>query len=103
MPITYAIIENGQPMDGVFLDKRELFITIPFAKYDAMIIAIDLDELRDGGTTPCRDVTEDMTVEWWGTLNRTEREELAELGRGELASRFIADEYAAAVGAVEAA
>lgn len=101
--LTYQIIENGQPMDGDAYDKRSLFKALPYADYDATVIAIDFGELRDGGTTPCRDVTEDVTIECWGMLNRTEREEFAERGLFKLASRFVSDEYQAAVATVEAA
>ncbi len=109
MPTSYQIIEphrggTQQPMDGeTFHTKDALFRALPFADHDAMVIATDLDELRRDGRTTSTDVTEDVTVECWSRLNRTEREEFAELGRFLLASRFISDEYAAAVSATEAA
>ena len=101
MPASYMIIEahrDGtlQPMDGeTYHTKAALFASLPYADYDATVIAIDFAELREGGTTPCRDVTEDVTLECWSRLNRTEREEYAEKGYFKLASRFIADEYSA--------
>ena len=109
MPTTYQIIETYrdgtlQPMDGeTYHTKTKLFSSLPYADYDATVIAIDLAELREGGTTPCRDVTEDVTVEAWSQLNRTEREEFAEKGYFKLASRFVSDEYEAAVRVGEAA
>lgn len=109
MSTSYQIIElyrdgSLQPMDGdIYHTKTKLFSSLPYADYDATVIAIDLAELREGGTTPCRDVTEDVTLECWSLLNRTEREELAEHGYFKLASRFISDEYEAAVRTVEAA
>lgn len=108
MSNSYQITERHrdgtlQPMDGeTYHTKAELFRALPYADYDAMVVAIDFSELRDGGSTPCRDVTEDMAVECWSRLNRTEREEFAERGYFELASRFVADEYSAAVRSVEA-
>lgn len=108
MATSYQIIETHrdgtlQPMDGeTYHTKRALFSALLYADYDAMVVATDYAELRDGGSTPCRDVTEDMTVEAWSQLSRTEREEHAERGVFHLASRFISDEYQAAVGASEA-
>ena len=109
MATSYQIIEqNGtyglQALDGdTFHTKAALFATLPYADHDAMVIAIDFAECREGGSTPCRDVTEDMTVECWSQLGRTDREELAEGGYFKLASRFVADEYEAAMRTVEAA
>ena len=109
MSTSYQIIEQHrdgtlQPMDGQsYHTKAALFASLPYADYDATVIAIDLSELREGGSTPCRDVTEDVTLECWSRLNRTEREEFAEKGYFELASRFIADEYESATRTVEAA
>ena len=103
MSTSYQIIETHrdgtlQPMDGeTYHTKTKLFSSLPYADYDATVIAIDLAELREGGTTPCRDVTEDVTLECWSRLNRTEREESAERGLFKLASRFIADEYESAL------
>ena len=93
-----------QPMDGeCFHAKLKLFASLPYADYDATVIAIDFAELREGGTTPCRDVTEDVTLECWSRLNRTEREDYAERDLFKLASRFVADEYESATRTVEAA
>ena len=109
MPASYMIIEahrDGtlQPMDGAaYHTKAALFASLPYADFDATIIAIDFAELREGGTTPCRDVTEDVTLECWSRLNRTEREEYAEKGYFKLASRFVSDEYESATRTVEAA
>ena len=109
MTTSYQIIETYrdgtlQPMDGATChDKAALFRALPYADYDATVVAIDFAELRDGGSTPCRDVTEDVTVEAWSQLNRTEREDYAEKGYFKLASRFIADEYESATRTVEAA
>lgn len=109
MPTSYMIIEESrhhgpQPMDGdTYHTKDALFRALPYADHDAMVIATDLDELRRDGRTTSTDVTEDVTVECWSRLNRTEREEYAELGRFLLASRFVSDEYAAATSATEAA
>lgn len=109
MPASFQIIaqyRDGtlQPMDGAaYHTKAALFASLPYADYDATVIAIDFAELREGGTTPCRDVTEDVTLECWSRLNRTEREEFAEKGYFKLASRFVADEYEAATRTVEAA
>ena len=109
MATSYQIIElyrdgSLQPMDGeTYHTKAALFRALPYADYDATVVAIDFAELRDGGSTPCRDVTEDVTVEAWSQLNRTEREEYAEKGYFKLASRFVDDEYQAAVRTVEAA
>lgn len=106
---SYMIIETHrdgtlQPMDGdCFHTKAALFRALPYADYDATVVAIDFAELRDGGSTPCRDVTEDVTVEAWSQLNRTEREDYAERDLFKLASRFVADEYSAAVRESEAA
>lgn len=106
---SYQIIEQYrdgtlQPMDGAtYHTKVALFSSLPYADFDATVIAIDFSELRDGGSTPCRDVTEDVTVECWSRLNRTEREEFAERDLFKLASRFVSDEYEAAVRTVEAA
>lgn len=106
---SYQIIEpyrDGtlQPMDGeTFHTKVALFKSLPYADFDAMVIAIDLAECLADGSTPCRNVTEDVTVECWSQLHRTEREELAERGYFQLANRFVADEYGAAVRASEAA
>lgn len=108
MSNSYQITERHrdgtlQPMDGAaYHTKAALFASLPYADFDATIIAIDFAELREGGTTPCRDVTEDVTLECWSRLNRTEREEFAEKGYFKLASRFVADEYSAAVRSVEA-
>ncbi len=102
MPTSYQIIEphrggTQQPMDGeIYHSKDKLFRNLPFADHDAMVIATDLDELRRDGRTTSTDVTEDVTVECWSRLNRTEREEYAERGLFNLASRFVSDEYAAA-------
>lgn len=101
MPTSYMIIESGrhglQPMDGeIYHTKALLFAALPYADHDAMVIATDLDELRRDGRTTSTDVTEDVTVECWSRLNRTEREEYAERGLFNLASRFVSDEYAAA-------
>ena len=107
--ISYMIIEahrDGtlQPMDGdTYHTKAALFAALPYADFDARVISIDFAELRDGGSTPCRDVSEDVTLECWSLLNRTEREELAEGGYFKLASRFISDEYESATRTVEAA
>ena len=109
MATSYQIIElyrdgSLQPMDGeTYHTKAALFRALPYADYDATVVAIDFSELRDGGSTPCRDVTEDVTVEAWSQLNRTEREEFAEKGYFKLASRFVSDEYEAAVRVGEAA
>jgi len=109
MTTSYQITERHrdgtlQPMDGAtYHTKGALFRALPYADYDATVVAIDFSELRDGGSTPCRDVTEDVTVEAWSQLNRTEREEYAEKGYFKLASRFIADEYESATRTVEAA
>ena len=108
MSTSYQIIETYrdgtlQPMDGeTYHTKAALFRALPYADYDATVVAIDFAELRDGGSTPCRDVTEDVTLECWSLLNRTEREEFAEKGYFKLASRFISDEYQSAVAASEA-
>ena len=108
MSTSYQIIETHrdgtlQPMDGeTYHTKAALFRALPYADYDATVIAIDFAELREGGSTPCRDVTEDVTVEAWSQLNRTEREDYAERDLFKLASRFVADEYSAAVRSVEA-
>lgn len=92
-----------QPMDGAtYHDKAALFAALPYADFDARVISIDFAELRDGGSTPCRDVSEDVTLECWSQLNRSEREDYAERDLFKLASRFVGDEYAAAVSAVEA-
>lgn len=107
MPTSYQIIEvirdHGlQLMDGeTYHTKDALFRALPYADHDAMVVATDLDELRRDGRTTSTDVTEDVTVECWSRLNRTEREEFAELGFFLLASRFISDEYAAAVSTTE--
>ncbi len=109
MATSFQIIEQYrdgtlQALDGdTYHTKAALFSSLPYADYDATVIAIDFAELRDGGSTPCRDVTEDAVAECWSRLNRTEREEFAEKGYFKLASRFIADEYAAAVRVGEAA
>ena len=109
MTTSYQITERHrdgtlQPMDGAtYHDKAALFRALPYADYDATVVAIDFSELRDGGSTPCRDVTEDMTVEAWSQLNRTEREEYAERYLFKLASRFVADEYESATRTVEEA
>jgi hypothetical protein len=104
MATTYMIFENGQPLDGeAFGNIVGLFKTLPYADADAMVIAIDLAECIDGGSTPCRDVTEDVVVECWSWLDRSEREDLAERGHFKLASRFVADEYESAMRTVEAA
>jgi len=108
MPASFQIIEQFrdgtlQPMDGQsYHTKAALFASLPYADYDATVIAIDFAELREGGTTPCRDVTEDVTLECWSRLNRTEREEYAERGLFKLASWFVADEYESATRTVEA-
>ena len=108
MSTSYQIIETCrsyglQAMDGdTYHTKAALFAALPYADLDAMVIAIDFAECREGGSTPCRDVSEDVTLECWSLLNRTEREELAERGYFKLASRFISDEYEAAVRTVEA-
>ena len=107
MATSYQIIEQFrsyglQAMDGdTYHTKAALFRALPYADYDATVVAIDFSELRDGGSTPCRDVTEDVTVEAWSQLNRTERERTK--GYFKLASRFIADEYESATRTVEAA
>ena len=109
MSTSYQIIElyrdgSLQPMDGdTYHTKALLFRALPYADHDAMVIATDFDELRRDGRTTSTDVTEDVTVECWSRLNRTEREEYAELGWFLLASRFVSDEYAAATSATEAA
>ena len=109
MANSYQIIEQHrsygmQAMDGdTYHTKAALFVALPYADHDAMVIAIDFAECREGGSTPCRDVTEDMTVECWSQLGRTDREELAEGGYFKLASRFVADEYEPAMRTVEAA
>lgn len=95
MALTYMIIEDGQPMDGEAYDKLKLFAALPYADFDAEVVAFDFAELRADLTTPMRVVTEDMTVECWSRLHRTEREELAERGFFQLASRYISDEYEA--------
>lgn len=106
---SYQIIEQHrshglQPMDGdMFHTKAALFASLPFADYDAMVIAIDLAECLADGSTPCRNVTEDVTLECWSQFNRSEREDLAEKDWFALASRFVSDEYQAAVRTVEAA
>lgn len=109
MATSYQIIEQFrsyglQAMDGdTYHTKAALFAALPYADLDAMVIAIDFAECREGGSTPCRDVTEDMTLECWSQLNRTEREDYAERDLFKLASRFVADEYESATRTVEAA
>ena len=106
---SYQIIEQNrshglQAMDGdMFHTKAALFASLPFADYDATVIAIDLAEVIADGSTPCRNVTEDVTLECWSQLNRSEREDYAERGYFKLASRFVSDEYVAAERTVEAA
>lgn len=109
MTTSYQIIElhrDGtlQAMDGdTYHTKLKLFAALPYADYDARVIAIDFAEMKDGGSTPCRDVTEDMTIECWSRLGRGEREEFAERGYFKLAERFVSEEYEAVVARVEAA
>lgn len=109
MATSYQIIETHrdgtlQPMDGdTYHTKAALFSSLPYADFDAMVIAIDFAECREGGSTPCRDVTEDVTLECWSRLHRSEREEFAEKGYFKLASRFVSDEYESATRTVEAA
>ncbi len=97
MADTYAIIEDGQPVDGEFMDKGTLFRTLIHADYDARIMALDLAEFISDGATSARDVTEDMTVEWWdhgGLADTYERIAAGGVVPG-LASRFYSDECAA--------
>ena len=100
---SYMIIERGAPMDGELYVKGDLLRALPYADHDAMVIALDLAECHEDGSTPCRNVTEDVTLEAWSQLNRTEREDYAERDLFKLASRFVADEYESATRTVEAA
>lgn len=108
MSTVYMIIEelrtHGlQPMDGEFVTREGLFRALPYAEYDAKIAAFDLGEFLRDGRTPMRDETEELVIAWWNTLNSTEREVLAERGLGQIVSRWMPDEYAAASAASEAA
>ena len=65
MTTTYAIIENGQPMNGEHLTYDELIDKLPWADYGAEVIAWDYAELLRDQSTPLRLVTEDVTRDWW--------------------------------------
>lgn len=109
MATSYMIIEphrDGtlQPMDGaMYHTKAALFSALPYADYDAEVAAVDLGEWRESGTTSYRNVTEDVTVEFWSQLSRSDRESYAERDLFKLASRFVGDEYERAARTVEAA
>lgn len=108
MSTVYMIIEELrnyglQPLDGEFVTREALFQKLPYADYDAKIAAFDLSEFLRDGRTSIRDETEELVIAWWATLHRTEREEMAERGLGQIASRWMPDEYAAASAASEAA
>ena len=119
MTTVYMIIENHlalrtvsptetrwgdelQPLDGEFVTREKLFRKLPYAGYDARIASFDLGEFIRDGRTAITDETEELVIAWWGTLNRTDREEMAERGQGQIASRWLPDEYAAASAASEA-
>lgn len=98
MTKTYAILENGQPLDGEFYDLAGLMKAIPVADYDAVIVEFDLAEIIGSMGGPMNVVTEDMTMTWWdkhGGHNETLA--MIEDGRGapELASRYYPEITAA--------
>lgn len=102
---TYAIIEDGRPMDGDLYTRDELLKVMRFADYDATIVAFDLGEIASSGTTPMRDVTEDMTIAWWDAEGQHETRERIAAGKSApgLAERFYSEECAAYQQRVEAA
>lgn len=103
---TYAILENGQPMDGEFYSFDRLMKALPYADYDARILAFDLGELAADLATPMRDVTEDMTVTWWdkhGGCNETAAWIEAGKSAPGLAEKYYSDQCARYSAIVEAA
>lgn len=97
MAETFAIIENGQPMDGEFYSRAELMLAIQYANHDATIVEFDLGELASGKTTSMRDLTEDLVAEWWHGEGINETYERIGSGRNApgLAYRYFSDECAA--------
>lgn len=106
MSLTYAIIENGQPMNGEHLSYSELMRSLPHAGYDAEVIAWDYAEALRDKATPLRLVTEDVTIDWWDNhYGCAEAMAWIEAGKDApgLAMRFYHDECAVHEARVEAA
>ena len=101
MPTTrYAIIQNGQPMDGEFFSEADLLRYLVYADHDARIAEIDLDAMT------MRDVTVAMALQW--VNSKQGWDDIAneiEAGRDipGLAFRFAKDECLALQQRVEAA
>lgn len=104
MTTTYMIIEDGQPMDGTAYTFERLMSALPFASYDAEVIAFDMGELRRDLSTPLRIATEDVTAAWWADHHGA-AEAMAWIEAGKeapgLAQRFYADECGAYAGHVD--
>ena len=106
MPKTYAILEDGLPMDGEFYSEDRLWKVLPYADYDARVVAFDAAELGRDLATSMRDVTEDVTIEWWENHHgASEAYSWIEAGKSApgLAQKYYSDECASYSNLVEAA
>lgn len=96
MATTYLIFENGEVIDTRDTKVR-VYSLIPFLNDSAIIAALDTAEMTRDGSTPARDVTEDIVTEWVNTGDGREAIAAAiEAGRNapSLALRFFPDECA---------
>lgn len=64
MTTKYMIIEDGELLDGEFRDRDRLFKTIPLCAFGTKILMLDLGEALTG-SSPAREVTEDMVREYY--------------------------------------
>lgn len=60
MQTTYAILEDGQPLDGEFLTREDAMRLSFYAEHGSRIVSFDLAELFRDGATSMRDVTEEI-------------------------------------------
>lgn len=104
MATTYLIFENGDVIDTRDT-KARVYSLIPFLTDSAIIAAFDPTEMTRDGSTPIRDVTEDITRDWWHYEGDTVAWETIASGKSApaLARRYFPDECAAYEAKVEAA
>lgn len=104
MATTYLIFENGEVIDTRDT-KLRLYSLIPYLNDSAIIAALDTAEMTRDGSTPARDVSEDIVTEWWAYEGDTVTWETIASGKSApaLARRYFPDECAAYEAKVEAA